>query len=122
MGMIEHWARRCALLVAFVSAPALAAPPTGTLDGVVTQEGLATPLPNVQVTLRSYTPAPLIVRHTDEEGHFRIIDLPPGLYRLEAKRPGFERMVVDPIVVPAHVARNEHVSLRRAEGEPKPTT
>jgi hypothetical protein len=108
--------------------PAQASVPAaeGVLDGVVTRHDLSSPLPNVVVTLRRYegqAMVPPVIRRSDDEGHFRFVGLPPGLYRLEATRPGFEPMVLDPLVVPAHVVRNEHVSLRREQVvPPKPTT
>lgn len=105
-----------------VASPALASPPVGALGGVVTHHQLATPLPNVEITLRSYEAAPLWHGRTDTEGVFRIVGLPPGLYRLEAARPGFELHVVDPVVVPAHVPREEHIALRPATTVPRPTT
>lgn len=106
-----------------LATPALASPPAaGSLGGVVTHHELATPLPNVEITLRSYEAAPLWHGRTDTHGVFRIVELPPGLYRLEATRPGFEAFVVDPVVVPAHLPRQEHIALQPTKPTPRPTT
>jgi len=103
------------------SAPAWASAPAGGLGGVVTQLGEGTPLPNVEVTLH-HAELPDVQGRTDDLGRFRFHHLPPGLYRLEARLPGFELRVVDPVVVPEHLVRSEHVVLERTKAPPVENT
>jgi len=78
--------------------------------GVVTEGVLGTPLSNVEVTL-FHASRPAVVGRTDDLGRFRFGSVRPGLYRLEARHQGFELKVVDPVVVPEHLLRNEHLVL-----------
>jgi len=113
------------IVVGLLVAPAaLAAGPghtPGQLGGVVTRLGQATPLPNVEITLR-HSERPSVVRRTDDLGRFQFRSLAPGLYRLEARLDGFEVKVVDPVVVPEHLLRSEHLVLQPADPKGVPTT
>src|SRR5262245_47403023 len=45
-------------------------------------------------------PAPVAVQ-SDDNGYYRLLDLPPGQYELTAERPGFARLVRPGIVARA---------------------
>ncbi len=60
-------------------------PPIGRLDGVLTARDSGRPVANAEISLSGPT-----YRNTrsDEQGRFTLLDLPTGIYRVEANSPG----------------------------------
>jgi hypothetical protein len=82
-----------ALLVS-MSAPALAQ--QSTITGIITDESKAV-LPGVTVTVTSVAKGTQIVGVTDERGEYRVLQLTPGVYKLQADLQGFAGAVVEKI-------------------------
>lgn len=64
----------------------------GHLQGLVTDPA-TTPVPGVAVTLRNLTTGKTFLRLTDGDGIFRVLDVPPGEYELQADKSGFVSVV-----------------------------
>lgn len=61
--------------------------PRGRIEGTVLFGEPPRPLPGVRVTIVGS--ALSVLAMSSEDGRFRVIDLPPGEYRLKAERPGY---------------------------------
>lgn len=87
-----------ALLTTSVASAQIAA--VGSVRGYVKdpQGGV---LPGVTITLRSPTVPTPVSGVSDQQGFFRLVDLMPGDYRLEAELQGFAKYVRDPVAVRA---------------------
>src|SRR5438477_942037 len=72
-----------------VSAPAFAQATTGTVSGIVTDETKAV-LPGVSVQVTNVETGAARTLVTDERGHFRALNLAPGLYSVSAELQGFQ--------------------------------
>ena len=83
------------LLVTSLLAPAAVTAQTraagaGVIDGVVSTQGGAIRLGGVQVAVRDATDREIATVLSDGDGHFRLVALPDGKYRLVAGLAGFE--------------------------------
>jgi hypothetical protein len=68
-----------------------AAPPTtGIIEGLVTTQAGTVRLAGALVTLRDATGQDLSAVPADGDGHFRFVDLPPGVYQVGAALDGFD--------------------------------
>ena len=88
-----------AMIALSIAVPAWAQT-TGAIRGTVTDYEMGLPIPNVEVTISSDN---LIggaqSRPTDANGGFQFVELPPGTYRLQAEKAGFQSMSVVGITV-----------------------
>ena len=101
-----------AALLACVSPAAAQNISSSSIDGVVTDD-TGGALPGVTVTITS--PAlqvPQIVQTTDNQGHYRFIDLPRGTYQLRFELQGFDPLVRQGLTVNAGFAARVNVSLK----------
>lgn len=74
--------------------------PTSVLNGVVTDPSGAA-VPNAYVVV-SNAPTPLVqTTNTDREGRYRIEGLAPGIYKVEAESPGFNKQSISVQVDPS---------------------
>jgi hypothetical protein len=85
-----------ALFVLLVSmcAPALAQ--QSTITGIITDESKAV-LPGVTVTVTNVAKGTQTVGVSDERGEYRILQLTPGVYKMQAELQGFAGTVVEKI-------------------------
>ncbi|MCS6803671.1 MAG: carboxypeptidase-like regulatory domain-containing protein [Acidobacteriota bacterium] len=67
-------------------------PQAGDLQGLVTGPS-TTPIPGVAIKLRHLTTGKTFLRLTDGDGIFRVLDVPPGEYELQADKSGFVSVV-----------------------------
>ncbi len=72
----------------------------GTVRGYV-KDAQGGVLPGVTISATSATVPTPATAVTDEQGFFRLVDLPPADYRLQAELQGFSRYVREPIAVRA---------------------
>ena len=78
---------------------------TGAIEGVVsTQSGTIT-LPGALVVVRDAFDVQLNEQVTDNDGRFRMGDLPPGAYRVVAAISGFDAKVASVVVVAGGITR-----------------
>ena len=85
-----------ALFVLLVSMCAPAFAQQSTITGVITDESKAV-LPGVTVTVTNVAKGTQIVGVTDERGEYRVLQLTPGVYKLQAELQGFAGAVVEKI-------------------------
>ncbi|HEX6041830.1 TonB-dependent receptor domain-containing protein, partial [Longimicrobium sp.] len=79
-----------AALLALFAAPAAARAQAGTVTGTVVESPSGRPLPAATVTLRSAADSTRAFGGTsDAEGRFRIVNVAPGTYTLQATRLGY---------------------------------
>jgi len=86
----------CAVVVSFIllgPAPALAQT-DGSIRGYIRDEQGAS-LPGVTVTAMSPAAATPVSAVTDEEGFYRLLNVPPGVYSVTAELQGFSKFVRD---------------------------
>src|SRR5437588_7196906 len=76
------------LVAGAAPAPAAAQATTGTISGVVTDESKAV-LPGVTVLVKNVETGVTRTLVSDENGRFRALSLPPGIYSAEAELQGF---------------------------------
>src|SRR5262249_11036196 len=94
-----------ALLVTSSAFGQLRAAP-GTIDGYVTTQSKTIPLGGAQVAVRNALNEEIAAVITEGDGHFRVIALPDGRYRVTVTLAGFE-----PTTVQASVAAGVMVEL-----------
>jgi hypothetical protein len=80
-------------------------PATGAVEGIVSTQGGSVSLPGGLVVIRDAFDVQINEQVTDRDGRFRISDLAPGTYRLEASYDGFASRVVSVVVVAGEIAR-----------------
>jgi TonB-dependent SusC/RagA subfamily outer membrane receptor len=97
------------VLAAFAVVPALGAQGTGSIEGRVTAANTARPLPEVQVSI----PGTVLGARTDENGRFRIPNVPAGAHRIRAQRIGYNSTVTS-VTVTAGQAATADFALREA--------
>ncbi len=83
------------VLPVFFGTPAAAS--TGKIAGTVIDAASAKPVPRANVTLVGSR----LGATTDEEGHFFILNLPPGTYTLQATHVGFAPYTLKDVYVSA---------------------
>jgi hypothetical protein len=87
------------LLAFFAAPPALhAQATTGTIYGAVVDESKSI-LPGATVQVKNVENGATRTLVTDENGHYRALDLPPGLYSVSVELPGFAPSRRDNLVV-----------------------
>ncbi|HSR70386.1 MAG TPA: carboxypeptidase regulatory-like domain-containing protein, partial [Acidobacteriota bacterium] len=79
----------CLFLVGLIGSTALAQTPTGTVDGTVRDESGAV-IPGAEILLTNKQTNAKRTAITDDEGRFRITNVPSGQYHCEAKLTGFK--------------------------------
>jgi hypothetical protein len=82
------------VLLVPMSAPVLAQ--QSTITGIVTDESKAV-LPGVTVTVTNVLRGTQVVGVSDERGEYRLLQLTPGVYKLQAELQGFAGTVVEKI-------------------------
>ena len=87
-------------LLAFFAAPAAshAQATTGTIYGTIADESKSI-LPGVTVLVQNVENGATRTLVTDENGHYRALNLPPGIYSVSADLPGFTAAKRDNLVV-----------------------
>lgn len=87
-------------LLAFFAGPSLlhAQATTGTIYGTVVDESKAV-LPGVTVQVKNVENGATRALVTDESGHYRALNLPPGIYSVTSDLPGFTPARRDNLVV-----------------------
>jgi len=63
---------------------------SGAVEGTVSTQAGAVRLPGVLVSVRGASETPVAEQVSDEQGHVRIPDLPPGRYRIQGSLDGFQ--------------------------------
>lgn len=112
--MRENVIRVSIIVLAFaVALPAMAQQRTGTVDGVVVDEG-GIALPGVTVVLSgpNIMGAPATV--TDVDGEFRIVLVPPGEYTVKVALPGYQ--TIEQTEVPVYVGQTAHLTITLESG------
>ena len=71
---------------------------SGTIDGYVTTQGKTIPLGGAQVVVRNGLNDEIATVLTEADGHFRVVVLPDGRYRIAATLAGFEPTTVQAAV------------------------
>src|SRR5262245_1810234 len=89
----SRWRAQALLIVIVASASVVNAQSNGAISGVVSDETAAV-LPDVTITATSIDSGRTFVAQTDEHGEYRILNVPAGLYALEASRLGFEAITI----------------------------
>ena len=104
-----------ALAVCLILAIPLSAQETGgTLAGEVRDESGAV-IPGVSITLRNTETGLTRSTVTDDQGHYRLPQLPPGSYQATAELPGFQTTVLRGIVL--RIAQEDVVNVTLKVGE-----
>ncbi|MDP9323721.1 MAG: carboxypeptidase-like regulatory domain-containing protein, partial [Acidobacteriota bacterium] len=96
----RHWIRSylIAMAIQAASAAPVAAQTTAVLQGAVFDpSGAVVPAASVRVQHRANGTERAVV--TDVRGHFEIVALATGDYRIEVQAPGFQAQIVEPFVV-----------------------
>ncbi|WP_031388477.1 carboxypeptidase-like regulatory domain-containing protein [Desulfonatronum thiodismutans] len=95
------------LVMAFLPVTPFAQLQAGNLYGTVLFEEDPLPLPGVMITLQGQG-APQ-VQITNDQGHFRFLDLPAGVYSLVARLEGFSTIQYANIVI--NIGRNTQIEI-----------
>ncbi len=107
--------RRCRYfflcLIVLLGTLHLRADVTGSIGGYVRDSSGAV-LPNATLTIIQTSTGYSRTATTDASGHYNILALPPGSYRLTASNPGFENGVVDNIDLNVNDALNFDFALK----------
>ncbi|MGF1671405.1 MAG: TonB-dependent receptor domain-containing protein [Balneolaceae bacterium] len=95
------------LLITFLF-PVIAYTQSGTIAGKVTETGTNEPLIGATVSIQGTTLGATV----DMDGNYRILNVPPGLYVLEARFLGFATVVVEEVVVRTDLTTTQDFQLR----------
>ncbi|HZS50272.1 MAG TPA: carboxypeptidase-like regulatory domain-containing protein, partial [Bryobacterales bacterium] len=87
---------------------------TSSVEGTVTDASQAA-VPEAQVTLTNQLTQVVHRTTTSEAGFFRILQLPPGAYRLEVRREGFRTWVENDLILEGSQARTVYPVLAVGE-------
>ena len=87
-----------AALVALLPSLAAAQGTTGSISGTATDEQKAV-LPGVNILVKEVETGAARTQVTDDHGRYRVLDLPPGPYRITAELSGFATVVRDQLTV-----------------------
>src|SRR5881398_122763 len=96
MLQILHLALAALLVTSPMVAQTRATP--GTIDGYVTTQGKTIPLGGAQVVIRNGLNDEIASVITEADGHFRVVVLPDGRYRVAVTLAGFETTIVQATV------------------------
>lgn len=97
------------LLLLTVAIPVMGfAQSSGKIIGVVTDKETGEPLPGVNVILQNT----LIGATTDVDGYYVILNVPVGIYDLEATYVGYSRMVFTGLRVSADVTTEQNIEMQ----------
>src|SRR5256885_3224413 len=89
----------CSLALMILLSPSLLAQePTGSIEGNVTDPQSAV-VPNANVTVRNTTTNFSRTTTTNDEGHYRISQLPPGTYEVKVTGQNFKTSVASDVKV-----------------------
>ncbi len=98
------------LIVILVGGAAgLRAQTTGKVAGTVTDQETGDPLPGVNILLEGTS----LGAASDEDGHYYILNVPPGTYTLRAQMIGYEIVRVTDVRVSVNLTSNIPVSLKQ---------
>src|ERR1019366_7172842 len=75
-------------------------PTTGAIEGLLQNDGHLG-LGNVEITIRSLDTNQALTAHTSGDGIFRVLNLPPGQYRVNAVLEGFQPYQSENLMVTA---------------------
>jgi len=74
---------------------------TGNLKGKVVLKEDNSPLPDISITIESPSLMGIKTTISDAKGYYRFSYLPPGVYKVKAKAPGFKTIVREGIIINA---------------------
>jgi len=80
------------------------AEPSGAIEGTVSTQSGTVRLPGAVIVVRSAANEELSEEVADGDGHFRIAELPPGLYKVSASLDGFDTFEASAVVAPGGLA------------------
>ncbi len=108
-----RWAAvAAAVTVASLARPATLAAQTGKITGVVRDAASNQPLEGVEV----YIEGTGVTVYTASNGRYFLISVPPGVYTLVTRRPGYQSVSVRGVTVVIDVTREQNFSLTQAQG------
>src|SRR4030088_1533456 len=88
------------LLLTCAAAESVAQTTEGSIRGYLRDDQGAA-LPGVTITATSVTAARPLTTVTDQEGHYRLLNVPPGDYSVAAELQGFARFIRDNVAMRA---------------------
>lgn len=100
------------LSVAYLARPQVAAAQTGKLTGVVRDATTNQPLEGVEVFIEGSG----LTAYTASNGRFFLISVPPGVYTVIARRPGFQSVSARNVNIAIDVTREQDFNLNQAAG------
>jgi len=83
---------------------------TGEIRGIVTEKETREPLAGVNIVLQGTT----IGAATDDNGNYRITDVPAGIYTVMYSMIGYEKQIVTDVLVNSNQTTYKNVSLRQS--------
>ena len=114
--MFAPFARRLLLGVAMLVLALPAAAQTGTISGRVTEAGTSRGIPNVGVRVVAGLRA-VAGAYTDDTGNYRIANVPPGTYTVEARHIGHQIARVEGITVGSAASANVNIVMAVAPSQ-----
>ncbi len=108
--MLAPSVRSLLLGIAIAASAMPAAAQTGTISGRVTEAGTDRPIPNVGVRAVSGLRA-VAGAYTDESGVFRIVNVPAGIYTVEARIVGHQLTRVENVTVGTGATANIGIAM-----------
>ena len=100
------------LSVAYLARPGTVAAQTGKITGVVRDSTTNQPLEGVEV----YIEGTGVTVTTASNGRYFLISVPPGVYTLVARRPGYRSISIRGVTVVIDVTREQNFNLTQAQG------
>ena len=100
------------LSVAYFARPATVAAQAGKLTGVVRDATTNQPLEGVEVFIEGSG----LTAYTASNGRYFLISVPPGLYTVVARRPGYQSVSTRNVNIAIDVTREQNFSLAQASG------
>src|SRR5262245_9431708 len=98
------------ILVVYLSAPALWAQFSSSIDGRVVDATQAI-VPGIGLTLENLTTGTIVTTKTSENGYFRFPSLPAAVFKLTASAPGFKTITISDLQLEVGQTRNVNVTL-----------
>ena len=112
--MRVEWIARLArgiLLLSLVTSSTTFGGTAGILEGVVNDKKTGEPLPGVIVEIQMLKRG----TSTDEDGHYGLQNIPPGVYEIKCSHVGYRNCLVKNVVVTADLRTRLHVDLEPAD-------